>query len=102
MMGNPLMNVASLSQTAGRAKTRQPGLVVKPTQSVLSSYLLFISKLGTGMTIDVGKVGAGLGRSDSRSGQNGANQPRYFRLLEENTFVLKVMQARLTEQSPAV
>jgi len=27
MMGNPLMNDASLSQTAGRAKTRQPGLI---------------------------------------------------------------------------
>jgi len=37
-MGNPLMNDASLSQTAGRAKTRQPGLLVKPTQTVLSSY----------------------------------------------------------------
>jgi hypothetical protein len=38
MMSNPLMNDASLSQTAGRAKTRQPGLLVKPTQIVLSSY----------------------------------------------------------------
>jgi len=28
MMGNPLMNDAQLSQTAGRAKTRQPGLLV--------------------------------------------------------------------------
>jgi len=37
------MNDASLSQTAGRAKTRQPGLLVKPAQIVLSSYshLLF-------------------------------------------------------------
>jgi len=32
------MNDASLSQTAGRAKTRQPGLLVKPAQIVLSSY----------------------------------------------------------------
>jgi hypothetical protein len=40
MVGNPLMNDASLSQTAGRAKTRQPGLLVKPTQIVLSSYIL--------------------------------------------------------------
>ncbi len=38
MMGNPLMNDASLSQTAGRAKTRQPGLMVEPTQIVLSSF----------------------------------------------------------------
>jgi hypothetical protein len=38
MMGNPLMNDAQLSQTAGRAKTRQPGLLVKPTQIVLNSY----------------------------------------------------------------
>jgi hypothetical protein len=38
MMGNPLMNDAQLSQTAGRAKTRQPGLIVEPTQIVLSSY----------------------------------------------------------------
>jgi hypothetical protein len=38
MMGNPLMNDALLSQTAGRAKTRQPGLIVEPTQIVLSSY----------------------------------------------------------------
>jgi hypothetical protein len=38
MMGNPLMNDASLSQTAGRAKTRQPGLIVEPPQIVLSSY----------------------------------------------------------------
>jgi hypothetical protein len=32
------MNDASHSQTAGRAKTRQPGLLVKPPQIVLSSY----------------------------------------------------------------
>jgi len=38
MMGNPLMNDASLSQTAGRAKTRQSGLLVKPRQIVLSSF----------------------------------------------------------------
>jgi hypothetical protein len=38
MMGNPLLNDASLSQTAGRTKTRQPGLLVKPAQNVLSSY----------------------------------------------------------------
>jgi hypothetical protein len=38
MMGNPLMNDAQLSQTAGRSKTRQPGLQVKPTQILLSSY----------------------------------------------------------------
>jgi hypothetical protein len=38
MMGNPLMNDAQLSQTAGRAKTRQPGLSVKLTHIVLSSY----------------------------------------------------------------
>jgi len=38
MLGNPLMNDAQLSQTAGRAKTRQPGLSVKPRQIVLSSY----------------------------------------------------------------
>jgi len=38
MMGNPLMNDASPSQTADRAKTRQPGLIVEPTQIVLSSY----------------------------------------------------------------
>jgi hypothetical protein len=37
MMGNPLMNDASLSQTAGRAKTRQPGLIVEPTKIVLRS-----------------------------------------------------------------
>jgi hypothetical protein len=37
-MGNPLMNDAQLSQTAGRAKTRQPGHLVKPTRIVLSSY----------------------------------------------------------------
>jgi hypothetical protein len=30
-MGNPLMNDAQLSQTADRAKTRQFGLLVKPT-----------------------------------------------------------------------
>ncbi len=38
MMGNPLMNDASLSQTAGRAKTRQPGLIVEPTQILLNHY----------------------------------------------------------------
>jgi len=38
MMGNPLMNDASLSQTVGKAKTRQPGLMVEPTQIVLRSY----------------------------------------------------------------
>jgi len=38
MMGNPLMNDAQLSQTADRLKTRQPGLSVKPTHIVLSSY----------------------------------------------------------------
>ena len=38
MMGNPLMNHPQLSQTADRAKTRQPGLLVKPTHIVLSSY----------------------------------------------------------------
>jgi hypothetical protein len=37
MLGNPLMNDAQLSQTAGRTKTRQPGLMVKPTYIVLSS-----------------------------------------------------------------
>ncbi len=39
MMGKPLMNDVSLSQTAGRAKTRQPGLMVEPTQIVLRSYM---------------------------------------------------------------
>jgi hypothetical protein len=34
MMGNPLMNDAQLSQTAGRAKTRQPGREL----IVLNSY----------------------------------------------------------------
>jgi hypothetical protein len=38
MMGNPLMNDPQLSQTAGRAKTRQPGLLVRPTVIVLGSY----------------------------------------------------------------
>jgi hypothetical protein len=38
MGGNPLMNDAQLSQAAGRAKTRQPGLMVESTQIVLSSY----------------------------------------------------------------
>jgi hypothetical protein len=38
LVGNPLMNDAQLSQTADRAKTRQPGLLVMPTQIVLSSY----------------------------------------------------------------
>jgi hypothetical protein len=47
MMGNPLMNDASLSQTAGRAKTRQPGLLVKPTQIVLSSYRIFSEKVAS-------------------------------------------------------
>jgi len=32
------MNDAQLSQTAVRTKTRQPGLLVKPMQIVLSSY----------------------------------------------------------------
>jgi len=32
------MNDARLSQTAGMAKTRQPGLLVKASQIVLSSY----------------------------------------------------------------
>jgi hypothetical protein len=32
------MNDPQLSQTAGRAKTRQPGLLVKPVHIVLSSY----------------------------------------------------------------
>jgi hypothetical protein len=31
-----LMNDAQLSQTAGRAKTRQPGHLVKPTEIVLN------------------------------------------------------------------
>jgi hypothetical protein len=38
LVGNPLMNDAQLSQTADRAKTRQPGLLLMPTQIVLSSY----------------------------------------------------------------
>jgi hypothetical protein len=38
MLGNGLMNDAWLSQTAGRTKTRQPGLLVKPYEIVLSSY----------------------------------------------------------------
>jgi len=42
LSGNPLMNDAQFSQTAGRAQTRQPGLLVKPTQLVLSSYLTFL------------------------------------------------------------
>jgi hypothetical protein len=42
MMGNPLMNDAQLSQTAGRTKTRQPGLLAKPTQIVLKSYRPFL------------------------------------------------------------
>jgi hypothetical protein len=37
-MGNPLMNDAQLSQTAGKVKTRQPGHLVKPTQIVLRRY----------------------------------------------------------------
>jgi len=41
MMGNPLMNDASLSQTAGRAKTRHPGLLAKPTQIMLSRHQVF-------------------------------------------------------------
>jgi hypothetical protein len=36
-MGNPLMNDAQLSQTAGRVKTRQPVHLVKPTRIELSS-----------------------------------------------------------------
>ncbi len=38
MVGKPLMNDFQLSQTAGRAKTRSPGLLLKPTQIVLSIY----------------------------------------------------------------
>jgi len=34
------MDDAQLSQTAGRTKTRQPGLMVKPTETVQSSYNL--------------------------------------------------------------
>jgi len=32
------MNDTQLSQTAGKAKTRQPGLIVEQTQIMLSSY----------------------------------------------------------------
>jgi len=32
------MNDAQLSQAADKAKTLQPGLIVEPTQIVLSSY----------------------------------------------------------------
>ncbi len=35
------MNDAQLSQTAGKAETRQPGLLVKPTQIVLSNCFAF-------------------------------------------------------------
>jgi len=45
MMGNPLMNDTQLSQTAGRAETRQPGLLVKPAQIVLSSYFFSFPRL---------------------------------------------------------
>jgi hypothetical protein len=66
MMGNPLMNDAPLSQTAGRTKTRQPGLLVKPKQIVLSSYTKSCNKmLGNGLmndawlgqTVDPAKTG---------------------------------------------
>jgi hypothetical protein len=40
------MNDAQLSQTAGKAKTRQPGLLVKPTRIVLSSYISMIARSG--------------------------------------------------------
>jgi len=49
LAGNPLMNDAQLSQTAGKAKMRQPGHLVKPTQIVLRSYLkssLFVAAAG--------------------------------------------------------
>jgi hypothetical protein len=45
MMGNPLMNDTQLSQTAGRTETRQPGLLVKPAQIVLSSYFFSFPRL---------------------------------------------------------
>jgi len=60
MMGNPLMNDASLSQTAGRAKTRQPGLLVKPAQIVLSSY---------------DERSSARSDSDSRQSQNATTKP---------------------------
>jgi len=44
---NPLMNDAHLSQTADRAKTRQPGILVKASQIVLSSYNSFIRKIAS-------------------------------------------------------
>ncbi|HDQ40469.1 MAG TPA: hypothetical protein ENN39_05495 [Desulfonatronum sp.] len=44
------MNDAQLSQAAARARTRQPGLLVKPTQIVLSSSPLINVIMFTNVT----------------------------------------------------
>jgi len=61
------MNDAQLSQTAGRTKTRQPGLSVKPTKILLSSYLFVFIVQRLDDTRPVRKF---------RSGLNGVNPPR--------------------------